>query len=45
MKNEAPGVEICNGQNRVGLEVIGYVEQNKQDVSRKWTEDKHNNSD
>jgi len=42
MKNEAYGVEICNGQNRVGLAVIGYVEENKQDVSGKQPEDKHN---
>ena len=29
MENEAGGVEICNGQNRVGPEVAEYMEENK----------------
>ena len=45
MKNDAHGVEICNGQNRVGPEMTGYVEQNKQDVSGNRAEDKHNSGD
>jgi hypothetical protein len=45
MKSEARSVEICNGQNHVGPDVIGYVEENKQDVSGNWAEDKHNSGD
>jgi len=45
MKSKAHGVEICNGQNRVGLAVIGYVQENKQDASGNRAEDKHHNDD
>jgi len=44
MKNAAPGVDICSGQNRAGSEVIGYLEENKWEVTRKQPEDKRNSS-
>jgi len=42
MKNEACGVELCNGQNHVRQKVNGYIIENKQYAPRSRADVKDN---